>query len=114
MTLGQKQRLFTKLLGKLIAFAYESGYEIAMGDTFRSPKVFGEYGEKKGYGSSKSNHKLCLAADLNLFKDGKYLTETEDHRALGDYWESLHELCHWGGRDANDGNHYSLWHDGRW
>jgi len=52
-----------------------------------------------------------LAVDLELFKDGAYLTKTEDHKALGEYWKTLHELCRWGG-DFDDGNHYSLTHGG--
>jgi len=114
MSLGQKQRLFAQLISHLIAWAYENGYEITLGDGYRDPRVFGDYGEDGGYGSAKSNHKLRLAQDLNLFKDGKYLTKTEDHRPLGDYWESLSPLCRWGGRTASDGNHYSFTHDGRW
>jgi hypothetical protein len=47
--------------------------------------------------------------DLNLFKDGKYLALTEDHKPLGEWWESQGGA--WGGR-FNDGNHYSLEHEG--
>lgn len=112
MTLGQKQRLFSKLIAELILWAYEQGYEISCGDFFRSPRVFGELGVRKGYGKASSNHKLKLAADLNLFRNGKYLSSTESHRALGEKWESMHPLCRWGGR-FNDGNHYSLEHAGR-
>ena len=62
---------------------------------------------------------MKLAIDLDLFKDGEgfemgckvYLTKTEDHRKLGEFWESLHPLCRWGGR-FGDGNHYSLEHGG--
>jgi hypothetical protein len=50
---------------------------------------------------------------LNLFKDGKYCVNTEDHRELGEFWESLHEGCRWGGRFREvDGNHYSFEHTG--
>jgi hypothetical protein len=52
-----------------------------------------------------------LAIDLNLFKDGNFLSATEDHKELGEWWEEQHELCRWGGRFSNaDGNHYSLVH----
>ena len=112
MTLGQKQRLFSKLIAELITWAYSEGYEITCGDFFRSPKAFGEMGKRIAYGKSSSNHKLKLAADLNLFKDGDYLATTEAHKALGEKWESMHELCAWGGR-FQDGNHYSLEHNGR-
>ena len=109
MTLGQKQRHFTRLVGLLIEFAYQQGFELTVGDAYRDPRLHGEVGVKKGYGHSKSAHKQRLAIDLNLFKDGKYLDSTEAHKPLGEYWESLGGT--WGGRFA-DGNHYSLEHGG--
>ena len=63
-------------------------------------------------GHKDSNHKRKLAIDIDLFLDGRYyLTETGDHRKLGEFWESLHPLCRWGGR-FGDGNHYSIEHGG--
>ena len=115
MTLGEKQRLFARLTGLLIEWAYQNGYELTTGDGYRDPRVFGPYGEKLGYGGSKSNHKLRLAHDWNLFINGEYMTKTEDYAPLGEYWESLHELCEWGGSGTRyDGNHFSLNHQGRW
>ena len=96
-TLGQKQRKFTFMVHQLIQFAYEAGYELTFGDAFAHD------GHK-----DDSNHYKRLAVDFNLFKDGVYLTETEDHRMLGEYWELLGGS--WGGR-FNDGNHYSLEHN---
>lgn len=110
MTLGQKQRKFTFMVSKLIQFAYENGYELTFGDAYRDPRVHGEVGNKKSYSSANSLHKSRLAVDFNLFKEGKFLTSTEDHRILGEYWESIGGS--WGGR-FNDGNHYSLEHNGR-
>lgn len=112
MKLGQKQRLFSKLTIKLYQFIIDEGYEFTYGDAYRDPRAFGFMGEVKSYGRSKSNHKVRLAIDLNLFLNGYYLTKTEDHKIIGEYWESLHELCTWGGR-WDDGNHYSFLHVGR-
>ena len=102
MTLGQKQRLFVKMVGRLIDFAYSKGYELSFGHALRcqSCKV----------GSENSLHKIRLAVDFTLFKDGIYLTKTEDHLPLGIFWESIGG--DWGGR-WNDGNHYSIGHAGR-
>lgn len=111
MRLGDKQKLFASLVPRLINKAIEMGYEVTLGDAYRDARVFGALGEKKGYGYYRSAHKQRLAIDLNLFKDGRYLTETEDHRPLGEWWESQHEFCAWGGR-FNDGNHYSFQHEG--
>jgi hypothetical protein len=111
MNLGDKQRVFSKMIAELIIWAYDQGYEITMGDFFRDPAVHGEFGESlpRAYGRDKSCHKLKLAGDLNLFKDGVYLSETEDHKPLGEKWESMGG--DWGGR-FDDGNHYSLSHWG--
>ena len=39
MTLGQKQRQFTRMIGLLIEYAYQQGYELTMGDAFRDPRL---------------------------------------------------------------------------
>jgi len=119
MTLGEKQRLFSELVGRLIGFIYDQGYAVSLGDAYRDPRVYGEPGRSMpgGYGRRWSNHKSRLAIDLNLFKkdaSGKwqYCTSTEDHREIGEFWESLSPLCSWGGH-YDDGNHYSFKHNGR-
>jgi len=113
MNLGKKQELFSRLKVLLYLKAFDLGYDIRGGDSFRDPRVHGEFGEKAGYGHRNSCHKLKLAEDLNLFKDGAFLQETEDHRELGEWWEKQNELCRWGGRFSRpDGNHYSLEHWG--
>jgi len=111
MKLGEKQELFMSLLPGLLNKAFSLGFRVRGGDLFRDPRVHGEIGEKKGYGHPRSAHKNKLAIDLNLFKEGKFLGATEDHKELGEWWEEQHELCRWGGR-FQDGNHYSLEHDG--
>jgi len=101
MTLGQKQRRFTHMIALLILHAEQLGYELTFGDAYRSSKV--------KYGHRNSLHRKRLAIDLNLFRDGEYLTRTTDHQRLGEYWESIGGT--WGGR-FNDGNHYSIRHGG--
>lgn len=110
MTLGQKQRKFTRMIAQLIEYAYANGYELTFGDAYRDPRLHGDVGVKKSYSSANSLHKSRLAVDFNLFKNGQYLTTTEAHRPIGEYWESIGGA--WGGR-FNDGNHYSLEHQGR-
>jgi len=106
MKLRQQQVLFVKLLGKLINFAYESGYELTLGEGYRS--------DNKGH-MPNSLHYIKLAQDLNLFVDGVYIEA--DHPAwhkLGDYWKSLDPLCAWGGDfSSKDYNHFSLRYEGR-
>lgn len=110
-TLRQKQSRFAAAVPTLIAKAIELGYEVTLGDAFRDPRVFGEMGDFKGYGQASSCHKLKLAIDLNLYKNGTYLDDTESHRQLGEWWESQGEGYCWGGR-FKDGNHYSFEHNG--
>jgi hypothetical protein len=108
-TLLQKQFRFMRMKAQLYAFAWKNGYEITQGDGYRAELVFGKMGERKGYGESYSQHKVRLAEDINLFKNGRWLKDTSDHLPLGQFWESIGGS--WGGR-FGDGNHYSLEHDG--
>ena len=99
LSLRRKQSLFALLVALLIQRAYESGYEITFGDAWAHDGHM-----------DNSLHYIRLAIDLNLFKDGKYLTSAEAHSKLGVYWESLGGS--WGGR-FGDANHYSLEYGGR-
>jgi len=107
MTLGERQKQFSRMIPKLLDKAYDLGFEVTLGDAFRDPRVFGAQGKFAGYGRASSAHKNRLAIDLNLFKGGKYMSDTEDHKQLGEWWES--QGGSWGGRfKVADGNHYSL------
>lgn len=110
MTLGQKQRKFVRMIADLIVWAYDNGYELTFGDAYRDPRLHGQMGWKVGYGAASSCHKIRLAVDFNLFKDGVFLETTEGHAPLGEQWEKMGGT--WGGR-FNDGNHYSLEHEGK-
>lgn len=141
MTLGERQRLFTRLLADLIVFAYSRGYGLTLGEAYRSDEqaeinAIGADGRAKlcaclrggiapfftladkianntGSGIRNSLHEVRLAVDFNLFdKDGKWLSATEDFTVLGEYWEGLNPQCRWGGR-FKDGNHFSIEHEGR-
>jgi len=95
-SLREQQSKFAFLVAKLILWTFEKGYEITLGDTYPGKFKHSPFGF----------HPKGLAIDLNLFKDGKYLSSTEDHKPLGEYWESLDPKASWGGR-WSDGNHYS-------
>lgn len=95
MSLREKQSEFARAVPRLIDAAHVLGYEVTLGDAYRDPRA--------PYGSKSSKHRRRLAIDLNLFKDGVYLTKTEDHRPLGEFWESIGGI--WGG-NFDDGNHY--------
>lgn len=99
MSIRKKQSKFVRMVALLINQATDLGYELTFGDAYATT------GHKEN-----SLHGVRLAIDLNLFKEGRWLTETVDHAVLGEYWESLGGA--WGGR-FNDGNHYSLEHNGK-
>lgn len=113
MTLGEKQRLFTKLVGRLIDFAYASGYELTLGDAYRSPEQ-ARANVAAGSGIANSLHTQRLAIDLNLFINGVYQTDSKAYKPLGDYWKSLDAACCWGGDFTTraDGNHFSITYNG--
>jgi D-alanyl-D-alanine carboxypeptidase len=103
--LRNQQVKFAKMLPLLIAHAFAIGYDVTLGDAYRDSRLHGDLGVKKGYGAANSFHKKRLAIDLNLFRNGVLLESTDDHKPLGEYWESIGGT--WGGR-FKDGNHYSL------
>jgi hypothetical protein len=88
MTLGEKQRLFTRLVGRLIEWAYAQGYELTFGDAYRSPEQ-ARMNAQVGKGIVNYSHCERLAIDLNLFNNGVYLLRTEAYEPLGVYWETF-------------------------
>lgn len=109
MTLGEKQRVFTLNIGKLIVWAYAAGYELTFGDAYRDPRL-AALNAQQGKGITNSLHTRRLAVDFNLFKGGTYLPQSEDYRPLGEFWKTLDPLNRWGGefRPLADGNHFSM------
>jgi hypothetical protein len=97
----EKQIKFMGMIARLIPFIHSQGFQVTPG-CFRC--------FKPGHHMENSLHYIGLAADLHLYKDGKYLSKTEDHEPFGIFWESLGGT--WGGR-FSDGNHYSLEYNGR-
>ena len=99
MALQPQQSRFVRMVALLIQFATEQGYEFTFGDAWAH--------EEDGRHVHDSFHYKRLAIDLNLFRNGQWLKDTEYHRPLGEFWESLGGT--WGGRFPKpDGNHYSL------
>lgn len=121
MGLRNMQSKFAFNIALLIKYAYVHGYEVTFGDAYRDPLLAklnsGLYGliEKvtskitwlSRRGSINSLHCQRLALDINLFRDGRYLSTSEAHLVLGRYWEQLHTFNRWGGR-FKDGNHYEM------
>jgi hypothetical protein len=105
MGLVDKQSTFAGNVARLILWILDHGYQVTMGEGYDDDGV----GHMKG-----SLHYSRLAIDLNLFKDGKYLSKTEDYKRAGEAWKSLHPDNRWGGDfKSADGNHFSMAHEGR-
>lgn len=112
MSLGEKQRLFTKLVGQLIDWSYANGYELTFGDAYRSPEQ-ARLNAQAGSGIANSLHTQRLAIDLNLFRAGIYLTDSAAYAPLGAFWKTLDPAAAWGGDFSKpDGNHFSISHNG--
>ena len=109
MSISRLQGEFTFCCAKLIIYANSKGWYLTTGDGYRDPRVFGQFGEKKGYGKVNSVHKKRFAHDYNLFVDGEYITDGNHpaYKELGEYWKTVHPLARWGG-DFKDANHFSF------
>jgi hypothetical protein len=98
--LFELQAKFTLAFALLIVKAKDIGFDpaIAMVRRCKNCKI----------GKVNSVHKLCLAGDLILYKDGNYLTNGEYYSSLHDFWDTL------GGseRIVNDMNHFSMMYKG--
>lgn len=140
MRLGEAQELFAHHSALLIPRAEELGFAVRRGEAFRTDEqcVINAMGETnrlrlimylearpeyyalalaiknngKANGILFSLHGLRLAEDLLLFRNGVYLTASEDYRPLGEWWEQQHPLARWGGR-FQDGGHFSFEWEGR-
>lgn len=112
MTLGEKQRRFAELVGRLIQWCYSNGFELTFAEAYRTPEQ-AALNATTGAGISNSLHTKRLAVDLMLFVEGVWQTGPEAYRPLGDYWKSLDPLCRWGGDfKSKDAVHFSMEHEG--
>ena len=97
--LNEYQWRFCYLTSFLIQYAFLKGYKLRYDDAYATS------GHKVN-----SYHYKHLAVDFSLYdSEGNYCAKTEDHKFLGEFWESLDKNCTWGGRFSHkDGNHYSF------
>ena len=100
MRLSKKQAKFSCMVGLFLYTicknSKKTGITVTLGEVYRT-----EYQQKRyvKLGKSKtlrSKHCQRLAIDLNLFIEGKYITDPKLYRYLGEIWESLGGR--WGGR----------------
>lgn len=136
-TLRQKQSRFARRLPDLLNYAHSLGYDVTLGEVYRTdeqaeihalgfsgremvaqliqnvfPLLAKKIRNNTGNGIRNSLHTKRLAIDLQLFdSSGRWITEVEPYRYVGEYWESLGEDHCWGGR-FGDTPHYSIEHEG--
>jgi hypothetical protein len=97
--LGDKRKLGTRCLVQLLEKMLDDGYD----------PMLGKDGLKHMKGSL---HFEGLAWDIDLTRDGVYLSSGVEHGPYGEFWEGLHPDCCWGGR-FSDANHYSITYMGK-
>jgi hypothetical protein len=89
--LGSAQEQFSRDLADLIQYADSLGYNIRMGEVYRTREQQVWY---LNHGLSKtmnSWHRKKLAVDINLFLNGRYLSDGDAYAILGRFWQSKNE-----------------------
>lgn len=107
--LSEKQKTFTENIGKLIAYAFATGFRLTFGEVYRTieqQKIYFDSGKSK---TMDSRHLQRLAVDFNIFRcvgetdtllfcvPENYVDDIKRARNLGDYWTSLNPDNVWGG-----------------
>ena len=110
--------MFAFDVGRLLSWIESQGYQATWGESWRSQVeawinalvpgctlqalkndlTINTYSTPVGgYGIQNSLHCERLAVDLNIFIDGKLVEDKATLQPIGDYWESLSPMNHWGG-----------------
>ena len=135
-TLREKQSRFAKELPRLLDYAYSLGWEVTLGECYRSdeqseinalgasgrealcklierafPLLARKIRNNTGNGIRASLHTKRLAIDLQIFVGGIWAQHAGPYKKLGEFWESLGPDYRWGGR-FGDTPHYSIEHEG--
>lgn len=121
MSLREKQTAFAFALAELLLWIRAQGWAVTLGEgAVAEQRVFRTAsGTKHGTDAVHmpgSLHYTRLACDLNLFVDGKLITDGAHPawKATGAHWKTLHPDAAWGGDFTTvDSNHVSLRHDGK-
>lgn len=134
--LGTLQRRFALQTAKLIQHIYDSGYAMTYGEAWRTdeqaeidalsvserhrvalltkgefPRLAAAIWQSSGAGIRASNHRNRLALDLNLFKDGVYLTNKNEYAQFGAWWTAQDPIARYGG-NFDDYDHFSFAYEG--
>lgn len=108
MKLSGTQQIFSKKIAELILWVYTlPGYGVTLSEAWRSPETQDIYVRQGKSHTVRSKHLDRLAVDLNLFINGKYITNKKYYQIIGEKWQEMGGV--WGGdfigfRD--DANHF--------
>lgn len=104
-----EQAAFLLDVAKLINKATELGFQVTAGELYRTPEQQEIYMKTGRTKTMDSLHLKRLAIDLNIFLDGKLVSDKSILAPLGAYWEGLHPLNSWGGNGVKlyDAPHFS-------
>jgi hypothetical protein len=102
-----RQQLFARNVARLIEHIYSKGYEISLGEVYRTEYQQREYVRTGLSKTMASRHRDKLAIDINLFL-GDQLQGKTAHAQFGAFWKSLTPENRWGGDWGWDANHYEM------
>lgn len=99
MRLRAQQHLFVAQIVLLIQFAWKEGFDVTLGEAYRTieqQELHVKAGRSK---TMNSQHLNRLAIDLNFFDSatGELTYDKDRLQKIGDYWESLDNKNSWGG-----------------
>jgi hypothetical protein len=106
--LSEIQIIFSLNIATLIIELNKRGYQCTFGEVARTPEqqeIYVKTGKSKTMLSAHINR---LAADINLFKDGVYLTEAKEYKVAAETWEALNENNVAGFSWGWDANHFEM------
>ena len=97
MSLVTEQAAFLLDVVKLVEYATQQGFVITGGELYRTPEQQQIHVRAGRSRTMNSMHLKRCAIDLNFFKDGKLVYDTNVLNPIGLYWESLNPKNNWGG-----------------
>ena len=96
MTLGEHQELFTQHLVQLVQQAWDTGFNVRIGEVQRPIEMQRLYMTAGRSKTLNSEHINKCAADLVLLLEGKVCSR-DQIKPLGLWWEQLDPRNRWGG-----------------
>ena len=97
MSRVSEQHAFAQDVAKLLQWLAANGFQVTLGEAWRPDEMQAIYVRTGRSQTMTNRHGMRLAIDLNIFKDGKWLTDYESLKEVGDVWKRLSPANVWGG-----------------